>query len=219
MPRPAFRFSPVLFVGLLACQPTPGPEVPYYGTPDFTPRWFASAGEAADSVAHVIGPFRLTNQDGATVTERTVRGKIHVANFFFTRCPATCPKLTDAFGKVQRAFADQPDVLLLSFSVMPWADSVARLRDYARQHGVKARKWHLLTGPKGAIYTLARRSYFAEETPGFTKDSTQFLHTEHLVLVDRTGRIRGFYRGTQALDTERLLADVRALLKERPALN
>ena len=214
MPRPAFRFSPLVLAVWLACQTAPGSEVPYYGTPDFTPRWFASPAEAADSVAHTVGAFRLTNQAGNVVTDKTVRGKIHVANFFFTHCPATCPKLTQAFGKVQTAFADQPDVVLLSFSVMPWADSVARLRDYAREHGVKAGKWHLLTGPKSAIYTLARRSYFAEETPGFAKDSTQFLHTEHLVLVDRTGRIRGFYKGTQALDAERLVADVRALLRE-----
>ncbi len=214
MPRRAFRFSPGILAALLACQSSPGSDVPYYGTPDFTPHWFATPTEAAPRIAHTVGKFRLTDQTGAVVTEQTVRGKIHVANFFFTRCPATCPKLTAAFSQVQTAFADQPDLVLLSFSVMPWADSVARLREYAQQHRVQAGKWHLLTGPKAAIYTLARRSYFAEETPGLTSDSTQFLHTEHLVLVDRTGRIRGLYKGTQALDTERLVDDIRALLKE-----
>lgn len=214
MPRPAFRVSLGILAVLLACQSSGELEVPYFNTPDFTPRWFASADKAAANVTHTVGAFRLTNQAGNGVTERTVRGKIHVANFFFTRCPATCPKLTDAFSRVQTTFANQPDVVLLSFSVMPWADSVARLREYADAHGVRKGKWHLLTGPKGAIYTLARRGYFAEETPGFTKDSTQFLHTEHLVLVDRTGRLRGFYQGTQPLETKRLVADIRALLRE-----
>ncbi|MCY7352537.1 MAG: SCO family protein [Cytophagaceae bacterium] len=214
MRRPAFRFSLVLLLGLLGCRPSAEPEVPYYGTPDFTPQWFANSEEAAPQIAHTVGAFRLNNQAGAVVTEQAVRGKIHVANFMFTRCPATCPKLTDAFNQVQTAFADQPDVLLLSFSVMPWADSVAQLRQYAQTHDVKPGKWHLLTGPKASIYNLARRSYFAEETPGFTKDSSQFLHTEHLVLVDRSGRLRGLYKGTQALETERLVADIRALLEE-----
>lgn len=214
MLRRAFRFSPCLLAGLLACQAPSDPDVPYYDTPDFTPRWFASPAEAALCVTHKLGAFRLTNQVGAVVTNQTVRGKIHVANFFFTRCPGVCPKLTDAFNRLQTTFAGQPDVLLLSFSVMPWADSVAQLRHYAQTHGVQSGRWHLLTGPKTAIYALARRSYFAEETPGFSKDSSQFLHTEHLVLVDRTGRIRGLYKGTQALETERLADDIRALLKE-----
>ncbi len=212
MPRLAFRFS--LLLGLAACQNPPGAEVPYYDAPDFTPQWFDSPDEAAPRIPHVLGDFRLTNQAGETVTRQTVQGKIHVASFFFTRCPGVCPKLTGAFKTLQTTFASDPDVLLLSFSVMPWADSVAQLRAYAQAHQVRKGKWHLLTGPKAAIYDLARRSYFAEEIPGFTRDSSQFLHTEHLVLVDGTGRLRGLYKGTQALDTERLVADIRALRRE-----
>lgn len=213
MPRLALRFS-LLLLELAGCQNPPDAEVPYYNAPDFTPQWFASPAEAAPRIPHVLGDFRLTNQAGETVTRQTVRGKIHVASFFFTRCPGVCPKLTGALKTLQTTFASDPNVMLLSFSVMPWADSVAQLRAYAQAHHVRKEKWHLLTGPKGTIYDLARRSYFAEETPGFTKDSSQFLHTEHLVLVDGTGRLRGLYKGTQALDTERLVADIRALRRE-----
>ncbi|MEL4881708.1 SCO family protein, partial [Shewanella algae] len=74
--------------------------------------------------------------------------------------------------------------------------------------------WHLLTGDKSSIYTLARKSYFAEEDLGFTKDSTEFLHTEHTMLVDRYGRIRGIYNGTLQLEMEQLIKDIQLLKKE-----
>jgi protein SCO1/2 len=71
--------------------------------------------------------------------------------------------------------------------------------------------WHFLTGDKGSIYELARKSYFAEEDLGFTKDSTEFLHTEHIILVDGSGHIRGIYNGTLQLETEQLIKDIRTL--------
>ncbi|MFX4827895.1 hypothetical protein ABTB65_19375, partial [Acinetobacter baumannii] len=60
----------------------------------------------------------------------------------------------------------------------------------------------------------ARKSYFAEEDLGFTKDSTEFLHTEHTMLVDRNGRIRGIYNGTLQLEIEQLIKDIQLLKKE-----
>ncbi|MFX5752338.1 hypothetical protein ABTE32_23240, partial [Acinetobacter baumannii] len=59
-----------------------------------------------------------------------------------------------------------------------------------------------------------RKSYFAEEDLGFTKDSTEFLHTEHTMLVDRYGRIRGIYNGTLQLEMEQLIKDIQLLKKE-----
>ncbi|MFX4963500.1 SCO family protein, partial [Acinetobacter baumannii] len=83
------------------------------------------------------------------------------------------------------AFANDKDVILLSYSVTPWIDSVPRLKLFANNYKITNPNWHLLTGDKSSIYTLARKSYFAEEDLGFTKDSTEFLHTEHTMLVDR----------------------------------
>jgi protein SCO1 len=74
--------------------------------------------------------------------------------------------------------------------------------------------WHFLTGDRGRIYDLARKSYFAEEDLGFTKDSSEFLHTEHLILVDGSGRIRGIYNGTLQLEAEQLIKDIYSLTQE-----
>ncbi len=75
-------------------------------------------------------------------------------------------------------------------------------------------KWHLLTGNKVNIYTLARPSYFAEADLGFTKDSTEFLHTEHVLLIDKTKRIRGIYNGTLQLEIDQIIKDIKILLAE-----
>ena len=143
-----------------------------------------------------------------------MEGKIHVANFFFTGCGSICPGMMNKIAKLNHAFEKDSTVVFLSFSVTPWRDSVSRLSEYANSNKIIAPNWHLLTGPKADIYTLARKSYFAEEALGFTKDSTDFLHTEHVLLVDKTGRIRGIYNGTLDLDMEQLGKDIKLLKAE-----
>ena len=117
-------------------------------------------------------------------------------------------------SKLNSGSANDKDIVFLSFSVTPWRDSVGRLREYANTNKIISPNWHLLTGSKADIYTLARRSYFEEEALGFTKDSTDFLHTEHVLLVDKTGRIRGIYNGTLELDIEQLSKDIKVLKAE-----
>ena len=55
---------------------------------------------------------------------------------------------------------------------------------------------------------------FSEENIGFSKDSSDFLHTEHVMLVDKTGRIRGVYNGTLILEMQQLAEDIRSLQNE-----
>tara|TARA_B100001057_G_scaffold368305_1_gene371775 strand:+ start:466 stop:687 length:222 start_codon:yes stop_codon:yes gene_type:complete len=73
----------------------------------------------------------------------------------------------------------------------------------------------LLTGKKREIYRLARCSFFAEKDLGFTKDSTEFLHTEHIVLVDDMLRLGGIYNATLKPDIIQLKQDVTQLLSKK----
>lgn len=206
-----------LLMSLLACErssTTGGSELPYFNSPDFTPIWLGDADSVKQKITHRIADFSFLDQTGQPITQTSVTGKIYVANFFFTACPSICPKMTNLLKAVQDTFQNEPRVALLSFSVTPWIDSIPRLQRYAASKGIIAGKWHLLTGNRGAIYTLARQSYFAEEAIGFTKDSTEFLHTEHLILVDQNRRIRGVYNGTLPVDVDHLIADMQTLLKQ-----
>jgi protein SCO1/2 len=188
-------------------------HLPYYNTPDFSPQ-FISQKLASKEIKHQIKDFSFTDQNNKTISQREVEGKIHVANFFFTNCGLICPKMTNNLKLVQKEFANDAHVAILSFSVTPWIDDVAKLNDYANLNEITSPYWHLLTGNKSSIYQLARQSYFAEEELGFTKDSTEFLHTEHFLLVDKTKRIRGIYNGTLELDVRQLIDDIKILKKE-----
>ncbi len=162
---------------------------------------------------HHIMAFELTDQLGRTFTLDSVGDRIIVADFFFTTCKTICPRMTAEMARVQEAYMDEPRLLLLSHSVTPEMDSVPVLKAYADLHGADPARWRFLTGPRKQIYALSRRSYFAvlDEGDGGPDD---FVHTENFVLVDPQRRLRGFYDGTNTKDVDRLIKDIRKLLKE-----
>ncbi|MEC8636006.1 MAG: SCO family protein, partial [Bacteroidota bacterium] len=162
---------------------------------------------------HRIADFSLTNQNGKTVTQKDFKGKIYVADFFFTTCPNICIAMTDNLLKVQEKIKNNPNVMLLSHSVTPKIDSVPQLKKYAIEKGVIDKKWNLVTGGKKEIYELARRSYLAVKEDG---DGGPFdmIHTENFILVDPDRRIRGFYDGTDLEEIQRLLEELEILIQE-----
>ncbi|GAA4276584.1 hypothetical protein GCM10022259_13080 [Aquimarina mytili] len=162
---------------------------------------------------HKIADFELINQNGEIVTQENYKDKIYVADFFFTTCQTICPIMTDHMKEIQDRLKDDNDVLLLSHSVTPKIDSVARLKKYALNIGVDDAKWNLVTGDKKQIYDLARKSYLAAKSDG-DGGPYDMVHTENFVLVDTKKRIRGFYDGTNPDDIDRLLEDIKILKKK-----
>lgn len=144
---------------------------------------------------HKIADFAFVNQNGDTITQEDYKGKIYVADFFFTTCPTICPIMTDNMVWLQEQIKDNPKVMLLSHSVTPDIDSVPVLKEYAKKKGVITGKWNLVTGDKKDIYYIARKSYLAVKTTNST-ELYDMVHTENFILVDQKGRIRGFYNGT-----------------------
>ncbi len=161
---------------------------------------------------HTIADFKLTNQNGKTITQDDYNDKIYVADFFFTTCQTICPIMTDHMVQIQEKIKDNPEILLLSHTVTPEIDTVAQLKRYALEKGVDDSKWNLVTGSKIEIYDLARKSYMvAKENPD---DPYGLVHTENFALVDKKRRVRGFYDGTLPEDIDRLLLDIEKLQKE-----
>jgi protein SCO1 len=198
---------------LCCCNAGQQSQLPYYNTPDFTPR-FLQGYEDVNVITHQIADFSFTNHDSNIISQKNIEGKIHIADFIFTSCGSICPVMTSNLQKVSDAFSTDTNVVLLSFTVTPWIDSVSRLKKYMAAKKITNPNWHFLTGQQSVIYNLARTSYFAEEDIGFTKDSSEFLHTEHILLVDKTKRIRGIYNGTLALEMDQLIKDIKLLRKE-----
>lgn len=204
----------VLSMLLAGCKNKPvALALPFINKPDFTPEWINKT-DAAYVNIHQIPPFSFTNQNGETITEKTVANKIYVADFFFTRCGSICPKMTANMGLLQDKYKYDADVLLLSHSVTPEMDSVAVLKRYAENKGIISGKWHLLTGDKTEIYTLAKKQYYAGDTIGYYQTGNEFLHTENFILVDKRRRIRGVYNGTLPVEMDRIMDDIATLKKE-----
>ncbi|WP_291114879.1 SCO family protein [Flavobacterium sp. UBA6135] len=162
---------------------------------------------------HTIANFEFTNQNGKNISQKDYEGKIYVADFFFTTCPTICPIMQDNMVEIQNHFKDNPNVLLLSHTVMPDIDSVAVLKKYALEKGVIDSKWNLVTGDKKDIFYIARKSYLAvkTETEGELYD---MVHTENFILVDTKKRVRGFYDGTNKEEINRLIEDINHLLAQ-----
>jgi protein SCO1 len=169
-----------------------------------------------DTVYNQIPAWWLIDQNGQVATNSLVKDKIYVADFFFTRCGTICPKLSSQVSRIQRIFKDNDDVRFLSFSVDPEHDKPEKLREYAKKYEAIPGKWYFFTGPKTDIYQLAMRGFYLPAVDAGimnnqTPDET-FVHSEKLVLVDKSGIVRGFYDGTDKEAVERLILEMRVLL-------
>lgn len=171
--------------------------------------------EITDTIFNHIPPFKLIDQDGKVIDQSVVKGKIYVASFFFTRCGTVCPKISSQLTRVQDIFRHKPDIVFLSHSVDPEHDRPAQLKAYAQKYDAIPGKWYFLTGTKADIYDLALHGYYLPVVDAGVKEGKPdetFIHSEKLVLVDKDGIVRGFYDGTDKVDVDRLVLEIRVLL-------
>ncbi len=166
-----------------------------------------------DTVYHNIGSFTFTNQNGERITSKQLEGKFYVAHFFFTECPDVCPKLIENLKEVQKQTQNLDDFRILSMTVKPESDNPQTLKEYANQKGINTNKWHLLSGQQENIEALARNNFLItakEDQHGYQ----DYIHSDLLVLVDKEGKIRGFYKGSDEQAVENLVDEVAVLVEE-----
>jgi protein SCO1 len=187
-----------------------------------------------------VKDFSFTTQQGKTLTQRDVEGKVYVAAYFFTTCKGICPKMNANMRLVYDAYKNEPGFTILSHTCMPETDSVPQLKSYSQKmvgsslvknpdgsmdiDETKAidttavnTNWIFLTGDKASLYQMARESYVIDNNQQDTaqKISDQFIHTQFFSLVDKQGRVRGIYDGLKAAEVSKLIADIKELLQEK----
>jgi protein SCO1/2 len=179
--------------------------------------------QLTDTVWHAVNDIRLTNQLGHAVSLLDdTRGKVIVADFFFTRCPSICPYLTANMRKLQDALLTKDRfkelnpafVQFVSFSVDPERDSVPVLKAYGDKFGVDPDVWWLLTGPKKEIYDYALNELKMGLVDGEGVDSN-FIHTQKMVLLDKEHVVRGYYNGLDSVDLAKLANDIVFIMLEK----
>jgi len=190
----------------------------------------------------VINPavpaFSFTNQDGKTITQNNTDDKVYVVNYFFTTCKGICPKMNANMRLVFDAYKNEKDFMIISHTCMPETDSVPLLKAYEQRmvNGKLIRdrdgsysigsipvsndpnpNWNFVTGKKEDLYKMARVGYLIDNGhPDSTQNiSQQFIHTQFFALVDRYRRVRGIYDGLKQDEVQKLITDIKGLLKEK----
>jgi cytochrome oxidase Cu insertion factor (SCO1/SenC/PrrC family) len=176
--------------------------------------WWWGRRPAADlPVLGEIPQFQLIDRHGDHVTKGDLVGRPWIVDLVFTRCQLSCPRMTERM----KALGPQldPGVRRVSVSVDPTHDTPAVLDAYARQHQADAPDWLFLTGDEGEMRRLAVDGLKLGVAPAAANDpraaQEPVTHSTRFVLVDRLGRIRGYYDAFDEGSVGKLLRDASRL--------
>lgn len=162
-----------------------------------------------------VPAFSLPDQEGKTVSDKSLAGKVYVTDFFFATCPGICPKMQSELLRVYKQFSNNPNVEFVSFTIDPEHDDQAVLADYARRLGVNAPNstWRFVRpADRPAAFQLANNYLAAAETD--LKAPGGIAHSGALALVDDQGYVRGTYDGLNAAAVNTLIRQLPVLLAE-----
>lgn len=167
-----------------------------------------------------VQDFSFTDQNGQTVTQHNVDGKVYVAEYFFTTCKGICPKMNFNMKGVYDQFKNDKDFAIISHTSMPETDSVPLLKKYEEKmvgsNPNYPAKWYFVTGSKDSLYKMARQSYLLDNDKNNSENIKEaFIHTQFFALVDKQKRVRGIYDGLKKEEIARLEKDISDLLKEK----
>ncbi|PKV49460.1 protein SCO1/2 [Aquimarina sp. MAR_2010_214] len=152
-----------------------------------------------------VPEFAFLDQDSILITNHDYKGKVYIAEFFFTSCPTICPKMSKNLVYLQNQLKDYENFGVASFTINPKHDTPKRLKKYAEKYKVTDPDWHFLTGDREDIYELANAGFniYAAENPSVPGG---FEHNGYFALIDQEGYIRSrydasgnpiiYYRGT-----------------------
>ncbi len=161
-----------------------------------------------------VQPFSFVNQDGKLVSQDDVKGKVYVAEYFFTTCPGICPTMNTNLKRVYDRFSGQDGFLILSHTSDPERDSVPVLKRYADSLGVNTNQWIFLTGRKDSLYKTARLSYTIDDPANNLKSiDDDFLHTQFWALVNQNGEVKKVYDGLKEREINAMIKEIERMLK------
>lgn len=164
-----------------------------------------------------VPDFSLTERSGATVTRESLKGKVWISDFMYTRCPGPCPVMTARMAQLAKDMGRNEDLRFVSFSVDPEYDTPEVLTAYAKKHEADPQGWLFLTGPVDTIRQLSVKGFrLALSTTSQPGADGPIIHSTRFSLIDRSGKIRGYYDAFDPKALDRLKGDARKLLEEKP---
>lgn len=164
-----------------------------------------------------VPDFTLTNQFGQAISRSNLLGQVWVADVIFTRCPVSCERMTQRMKALANEVPARLPVKFVSLTADPGYDTPPILKAYAEARGLDQGRWHFLTGIKRDVYGLSidGLKFTVLDNDKKTDPNDLFIHSTTFVLIDKKGRIRGSFEGTEDEDRQQLLLAVKKLARER----
>ena len=161
--------------------------------------------------------FTLTNQLGRSLSHSNLLGQVWIADVIFSRCPISCEKMTQRMKALEAEMPDRPPLQFVSITADPEYDTPAVLKTYAEERGLDQSRWHFLTGPRSDVYALSvsGMKFAVLDNPDKSIPNNFFVHSTQFALVDKKGKIRGYFEGTEDEERKQLVLAARKLLRER----
>ena len=159
--------------------------------------------------------FELIERSGQTVHSRDLQGKIWLASFTFTRCLGVCPVMNARAKQIQDAVLQMPgfeDVMLVSFTVDPENDTPQVLAARAKQLEADVSRWLWLSGPQRKIWAVASQGFKLAVEADPDNTDMPIAHSSKFVIVDRDGRIHGYYDSLDPSAVDMVLNEIRNMI-------
>lgn len=162
-----------------------------------------------------VPPFEFQDQSGKDFSSQSLKGKVWVAGFIFTRCAGPCPVISSKMAALKKRLHYSTKFNLVSFSIDPEYDTPEKLSEYSKNFDqAEGPQWHFLTGSKANIHELAAKAFMQAASEDASQENIQnrFMHGTRLALVDTAGNIRGFYDSASPTVVDELERDIRSIL-------
>ena len=133
--------------------------------------------------------FRLTDQQGHTMTLASLRGKVVVLEFMDPHCTDICPIVSQEFVDAHRQLGAQASkVVFAAINVNQYHATIRDMAAYSTAHGLNAiPDWHFFTGTLPAMRTAWRDYNVQVQAPSPNAD---IIHTSLVYFIDAKGAER-----------------------------
>jgi protein SCO1/2 len=154
--------------------------------------------------------FRLTDQNGHTVSLSQFKGQPVILTFLYTHCPDQCPLTAEKLRTVMQSLGSSArDVAVLAVSTDPKGDTTASALSFSKTHRME-NYWHYLLGTRSQLAPVWS-SYAVYAAPTATGNSGAVNHTTAIFIIDRQGHERVLLDNSNSSD--QIANNIRILLE------
>ena len=148
---------------------------------------------SSPSPIHKVSYFSFIDQYDDVFTTNELKGKITIADFFFTSCPVICPRMSEKMKELAEIYKNDENIQFLSISVDPINDSKEVINNYINTRNLNYSNWYFLQ-TDSSISSLLPEGFLlsGENLPG--------MHPTKFILINYDGEIVGYY--DPAIDSE-----------------